>query len=144
MTTNNLPTYIQPLRLAERGATLAGQIALNKFSRLMDVLSDSEGVVEVNLDLGQDEKGFPFIQGRLKSNLHLQCQRCLQTMDYPLSLAVSLSPLLGEGGVAGLPGHYEPLVLEEDQVLLTTLIEDEVLLSLPIAPKHEDEDCAKA
>ncbi len=40
-----------------------------------------------------------------------------------------------------MPDRYEPLILTDEQLSLSKLIEDEVLLSLPMAPMHEPEEC---
>lgn len=142
MTSNKLPKFIQPLHMAERGVLLQGQLSLQQLSRLQDLLVNSTGEVQINWQLGIDDNGFAYIRGNLDTVLPLRCQRCWGTMMYPLHLMVSLSPILGEASVKKLPEQYEPLVLTEDQVTVADVIEEEILLALPLAAKHEDEGCA--
>lgn len=137
MTTKTLPKYIQPLRLAEQRASLHGQALLRDFSRLHDVLSDTTGEVSVHLQFGQDNEGVAYITGVLDTVLQLECQRCLKPLPYSLHVEVSLSPVFNEVTSKNLPERYEPLLLDEDQVTLIDMIEDELLLSLPLVAKHE-------
>ncbi len=141
MKSEDLPKYIQPLRMAEHGVALRGQLDLSLFSRLIDSLADSEGLVSIDLYCGKDTERLRYISGNLEVTLHLQCQRCLKRMDYPLHVKVSLSPVWNEAAGNKLPDRYEPLLITEDKLLLLPLVEDELLLSLPIAPNHAGEEC---
>ena len=40
-----------------------------------------------------------------------------------------------------LPSRYEGLLLQDDQVDLVRLLEDEILLQLPIVARHDVDDC---
>lgn len=142
MITKQLPKYIHPLRLTEQGAILSGKLPLTNFSRLADMLTQEKGEVEIYLQFGQDDERIPYIKGTLKTCLRLACQRCLKTVDYPLEISISLSPVFDEIASKKLPDRYEPLLLEEDQALLLDIIEEELLLNLAIVPKHEDIKCA--
>lgn len=135
--TEALPKFIQPVHMAERGTQLIGQLPVTVLIRLSSFLKDKEGQVAVELNCSLDEENLPYIKGKLDVSLHLECQRCLKAMDYPLHVAVSLSPVFSEKAGGQLPERYEPLVLEEDKLLLSTLVEDELLLNLPMAPRHE-------
>ncbi|HVV68913.1 MAG TPA: YceD family protein [Gammaproteobacteria bacterium] len=141
MIAGQLPKYIQPMRMAEQGYILKGHLELSQFTRLADLLADIKGQVSVDLTCGQDQEGLRYIQGNLETTLHLECQRCLKSMDYFLQVAVSLSPVFNEAAGNNLPSRYEPLLLTEDKCELLTLIEDELLLALPLVPKHEPEQC---
>lgn len=141
MTIKPLPEFIQPLRLAERGGTLSGTLPLACFSRLADFLTHLDGEVVVNLAFGQDDEHIPYVKGRLEACLPLECQRCLGRVDYHLALSINLSPVFSDAAGKKVPDRYEPLLLQEDQILLQDVIEEELLLSLPLAPKHENTDC---
>lgn len=141
MIAGQLPKYLQPMRMAEQGYVLQGHMALGQFTRLADLLADKEGRISVDLTLGQDQERLRYIRGNLSATLHLACQRCLKPMDYGLQVAVSLSPVFSEVAGNKLPSRYEPLLLTEDKYELLTLIEDELLLALPLVPKHEPEQC---
>jgi len=137
-----LPTYIQPVRMAERNAILTGTLPLNRFTRLLELLANDAGTVAVELRFGRDAERFHYIQGAITAKLQLECQRCLQPFAYDVQIDLNLSPVFDEAAVKKLPSRYDPLELKEDQVALVTVIEDELLLALPLVPKHKDADCA--
>jgi uncharacterized protein len=74
--------------------------------------------------------------------LHLQCQRCLEALDHPLQLLNTLLLVAAGTEAAGALDEEEPEWIEASRELdLGTVIEDEILLSLPYAPKHEEGAC---
>lgn len=137
MIMKHLPKYIQPLQCADHGASWQGHLPLTALPRLKELLADREGEVSVDLSAGRDAQKLPYIKGTLKANLHLACQRCLNCLEYPVEVVVNLSPVFNEKTAELLPEPYEPLVLTEDKILLSELVEDELLLNLPMIPKHE-------
>lgn len=136
-----LPQSVQPARLAETGAVLRGRMRLDGMDRLAGYLHDTEGTVEVDLEFGIDEVGTRYVRGRLQAVVHLTCQRCLRAVSCPLDVQVHLGLAPSEQAGAGLPERYEPLVLDEPAVELARLVEDELMLALPIVPAHAVEDC---
>lgn len=139
--TNPLPKYLQPWRMAERGTTLTGQVLLAECERLHDLLGELTGHVDVTLKMAKDGEGYCYLQGDLQTELPLTCQRCMSSMRLPLQIRFSLSPVYTESAGQKLPSQYEPLLLAEDQVPLLQIVEEELLLALPFAPKHEEGGC---
>jgi uncharacterized protein len=132
-------TIIDSLAFAREGRRLVGQIAFKELPRLAGVLVDVAGAVEVELlgELMQD--GDAYLLLRLAGDLHLRCQRCLETVVEPLRVSsrfLLVAPgqpwpddELAEDG-------FDAIAAEREMALLP-LIEDEMLLALPIAPRHE-------
>lgn len=131
-----LPQTVQPGRLADAGETLRGSQALDTLSRLAPCLNDTEGVVDVELDFGVDAGRVRTISGHLHATLHLVCQRCLAPMDWPLDVELQLGIVGSEDAAEQLPEQYDPLVIEDGQLDIRALIEDELLLALPIVALH--------
>ncbi len=144
MVNPKLPKYIQPISMADRAETLAGNLALSSFTRLSPLLMSNEGEVSIELKFGRDVERINYLQGTITTDLCLECQRCLRPMNYPLQLTTSLSPVFTEAAAKKLPPRYEPLMLDTDQIDLITIVEDEILLAMPLVPKHEDPNCAAA
>jgi uncharacterized protein len=132
-----LPDTIKPQSLIDNGGHIGGYCSLAKMDRLSALLSRNDGVVEANLDFGKDSQGIRFIKGRLQTELLLHCQRCLETVSYPVDLTA------GEQ-VNDLPDSYDPLVIDAQSLSLTTVIEDELLLALPIVAKHQETECVSS
>ena len=79
----------------------------------------------------------------LLAELISECQRCFK----PLNLALHKKTLLGicsaEDDLQSLDEKYEPLQLDADNELsVTKLLEDELLLAMPFLPLHSEAECS--
>jgi uncharacterized protein len=75
---------------------------------------------------------------RADSAVGLACQRCLQRMVVPLGIDRRLFFVAGEDAAASLDAESDDDVLALEAFLdLRSLIEDELLLALPLVPRHE-------
>jgi len=82
----------------------------------------------------------------LKGQLHLICQRCMQPCLVQIDESRQFVFLANEALADAFPMEddaLEPLVMSSQFDLLGT-IEDEVLLSLPLIPKHPEGVCEPA
>ncbi len=141
MSGERLPVHIDPVRMADTRRLFQGEVALAEMSRLTEVLQDADGKVSVSLEFGCDEEGIRFMRGRVQTEVTLLCQRCLEPMRQPVDNEFALALVLNEPEADGLPSHYEPLLLDGKPLFLRDVIEDEVLLALPIVPRHPAEEC---
>ena len=78
------------LDFARQTRTLAGTFPLASLSRLVDVLADTNGTASWQLAGSLDARGRPCVRLTVQANLHLICQRCLQSLAWPLSLEARL------------------------------------------------------
>ncbi len=136
-----LPKHINPTHLCDVGFTLQGEIPLKEMQRLSDLLLSREGVVHLELRLSKDSQGFRTICGTISTQLGLECQRCLQPMMHMMYLPVKLSPVTSEDAAKRLPLDCDPLMVKNESVFLLELLEDELLLNMPIVVRHEPEKC---
>ena len=144
--TNLLPEFVDPMRLAETRQTLKGQVAVAAMPRLMaalDMLPPARGQVDVVLAFSVDGQGVRRVLGSLHAELDTLCQRCLQPMVLPLHVNIALGIVRALDEAEQLPDEYEPLVLASvtGGLPLASIIEDELLLALPVAPLHEEAHC---
>jgi uncharacterized protein len=136
-----LPETVQWDRLTEGGETLRGMLALRGMTRLASCLLDSEGDVDVELEFGIDAQQIRYLRGHLRATLRLVCQRCLQPLSCPLDIDVCLGLLLSEEEMERLPQRYDPYMFDQRTVALKTIIEDELMLALPLVPLHDADHC---
>ncbi|MDP1574374.1 MAG: YceD family protein [Coxiellaceae bacterium] len=136
-----LPKSIDPVRLCKQGAVLQGAIMLSTLSRLQDLCDQAEQAVGVVLTLDVDANGTRFIQGAVKGAVRLCCQRCNGEMTQLLDLTFALSPVNTYERVKKLSSAYEPLMISDEPVVLAEMIEDEILLVLPMVARHEEGEC---
>lgn len=133
---DRLPKYIDPLHLADKRGVLMGRIPLSSFSRLAEILLDNTGSVDIELSFRREGK-LAMIEGRIETTLTLVCQNCLQDLPWPVNNVINLAIVSSIDEANRLPENYEPLLLEEEKILITDIIEDELLLVVPQYPKHQ-------
>ncbi|RMD70212.1 MAG: hypothetical protein D6819_04835 [Gammaproteobacteria bacterium] len=133
-----LPEVIDPWRYARQGRILEGVLSLAGMARLRPQVE--EGSVEVHLAFGIDERHIPYMQGHFTARLRLPCQRCLEPMALDISQDISLGIVASEAEIPRLGGSYEPLVAGGN-LRLAEVLEDELMLALPLIPKHPLEVC---
>ncbi|MDH5784370.1 MAG: YceD family protein [Chromatiales bacterium] len=127
--------------MAETGRLLEGGYSLEEMERLHDSLLEQSGKVVVSLEFGVDAEGIRYMKGRLQTALTLECQRCLQAMQQPVDTEFALGLVRSNDAAELLPSHYEPLLVEDDTLFLRDVIEDELLLALPLVAMHEPSQC---
>lgn len=133
-----LPIKINPFELCDRGAVLEGPLEVKQLTRLAELLSDTEGKVTAHLEFGRDQHGQRTVTGWVEAHLNLVCQRCGKAVSCDIKLDPKLCPVRDDSAAKRLT-DYEPLWVadEEDLVLTAEVVEEELLLSLPMIPKHE-------
>ena len=136
-----LPKEIDPFRFAQNGRELEGEVALASLSRLADSLHGNDGVVKVSMRFDIDQTGTPFMQGHFETTLSLTCERCMQELKWPLEVNTLLGLVRHEKLTASLADQYEPWVIDDTEMVdPASVVEDELILALPLVPKH-DYDC---
>ncbi|MEQ1638397.1 MAG: YceD family protein [Methylococcales bacterium] len=138
---DRLPEIIDPLVFAERRIELKGTLKLNTFTRLEGLLLDASGCVVIEL-LFNKQGRHAFIDGFASATLTMQCQNCLDAVDVPVNATIKLGLVTALEQADRLPEGYEPLLIDEEKMLLREIVEDELLLALPPFPKHQH-NCVK-
>ncbi len=111
-----------------------GRLPLSTLRRLTTSLAATEGEVEYELDFGKDEFGISGVRVRAAATLPLTCQRTLETFGYPVSIDARLGFIVREDEEAGLPPGCEPLLIDPAGLRPADVIEDELILALPLVP----------
>ncbi len=141
MQEQQLPTLIAPFKLARQGQELRGVVSVNGLERLATVLSDDKGHINVLLQFGKDQQGSNLVRGHLSTRVNMVCQRCMKPMSVNVDTNVSLAIVASEERAMQLPEGLEALIVEEEPMALARMIEDELMLALPIVTLHENRDC---
>jgi uncharacterized protein len=130
---------IDGFEFASAGAKQQGIWPASAFPRLRDTLASEVGEVGYEIEGVHDERGRPALRLRVNGTLQLRCQRCLEPMpfqvqtDETLVLAGSLAEIHADPADANAPDR----VLGGREMRVRELVEDEVILALPYAPRHE-------
>jgi uncharacterized protein len=134
--------------LAHRQGTYSGTVDVAKLGRAVDRLAPEGGSADVSWRITgtTDAMGRPALEIRLDGSVPLECQRCLQPFAWPVAQCTTLLLARDERELAVLDAEddeHEVLLADAPQDALT-LIEDEVLLVLPFAPRCDRAACAEA
>ena len=74
----------------------------------------------------------------------LRCERCLETFRYPIASEVRLAFVPEGSGEDRVPDGFEAVPIGSECLSLSGLVEDELLLSLPVVALHpEGTPCAE-
>ena len=136
-----LPETIDPIQLAEQGVRLTGELPLRDMARLASVCEVGEGMATADLKFAREPHGLRYLRARIEARLRLICQRCLQPMDVEVRSQPILALFRPDESQAGVPEEAEPLVVEPGWSL-AALVEDELLLAMPMMPRHRTGECA--
>ena len=132
--------FIDSLDFARKGKELRGEIPIAGMERLQDVLAKPDGKVCYVLRGFRDEYGNPTLELALDGSCQLLCQRCLRNMDYPIK-QVSRLILADEQPESELSADDFDSIPPDAHLDVAALVEEEILLSLPFAPRHEPGAC---
>ena len=109
------------------------------FGRLCGALAGNDGEVIYRLDFGRDELGTDYVDVHAQAPLTMTCQRTLEPFVLPVTVDSRLGLIRRERDEAGLPPGCEPLLVPDDGRLHPAdVIEDELLLALPLVPVNPD------
>lgn len=140
MSTGTLPLTLEPLRLADREAAIEATVPLRHFRRLLEGALSEEGEVAVAIRFSRDPRGLARLEGTVSCGLSLTCQRCLEAVTVPLAAELDLVLLAREEDTERLNDEEDYLVIGEEPVALQDILEDELIISLPLVPTHTDCD----
>ena len=134
---------VDSLDFARSGKTLSGEFAVAALDRLHDRLASPEGKIEYELSGITDSKGKLGLHCRVRGTLNLICQRCLQAMAWPIKLDSDLVLVSSEAELG--EGEDDPeapdVLLAQKELNVQELVEDELLLGMPMAPRHPEGQC---
>ncbi len=120
-----------------------GTLPIATMSRLCEVLASADGVVNFELDFGRDSLGISYVDVRAQAALTLICQRTLEPFVMPITVDTRLGLIKLERDEAGLPPDCEALLVpEHGRLNPADMIEDELLLALPLVPVNPDSSIA--
>ena len=140
-----LPLEVDPFRLAMKEEQFQGVIPLKQMKRLASALSSDatdEEVIEIDVIFSVDTNRVTQLSGKIKTDVKLICQRCMGSMTYPINFDFATAFVRSESEMDHLPEGYDTTLIEDTPVMLSDIIEEEILLVLPAIPKHANEDCS--
>jgi uncharacterized protein len=136
------PARFDALRLARERGVLDGSVDAHALPRVADLLSDGPASIAWRIEGTTDASGRSALRIELKGVVMLACQRCLADFEWPIDQATEVLLARNESELAALDADTSlEVVLATGQLGPLTLVEDELVLALPFAPRHPDGDC---
>ena len=114
----------------------AGQLPVRLMPRLAQLAGDSREPVDVEVQVGRDA-GYPALKGHVHGCLSLVCQRCDRLFDWMLDAQLNLRLVGSESEERGALQDCDPCLVVDDTLPLREVIEEEILLALPMLARCE-------
>jgi uncharacterized protein len=134
-----VPPVLDAWRMVTARRSFEGVLPLSGFTRLAKSLTDTEGNCRFELEFGRDALNLPFVEVRAQADLPLLCQRSLERYLQPVTVLQRLGLITEQAQERALTEEMEPLLLDEHgQLRVIDLIEDELILALPVVPINPD------
>jgi uncharacterized protein len=132
---------IDAFEFCRSGGHREGVTAVAEMTRLAKDCADQSGEIAWSIDGGTSRQGYPQLTLSVAGTVQLMCQRCLT----PFSYEIDSSTVLMLGTDDANADEIEEVIDDEsiDVIVgsrscdIRDLLEDEALLALPQAPKHE-------
>lgn len=134
-----LPPQFDVWRMVANQRCFEGSVSLAQFPRLKALLVDTDGECRYEIAFYRDPLKVDVMHIRLHAVLPLVCQRSLERFGYRLEIDQRLGLIGDESQEAALPEDMEAVMIEGNgEVSPLQLIEDELLLAVPLVPINPD------
>ncbi len=137
-----LPKQVEPHKSALKRSDYQGVMVAADMVRLGEAVNAVLDDVTVALRFEIDAQGLTYFHGTLQTSVSLICQRCNEPFDLSIDHQFCYTPVNEGDDLDEIPEAYDPVELNEHgEINILELFEDELMLSLPIVPMHDEKDC---
>ena len=130
---------IDSLAFARDARSLQGELPIASLTRVLDLLADSAGQLSYRVEGVMGARNRAQLQLQLDGVMSVCCQRCLEGVDYSLKVRSLLEFVDDEEDLTqeDLEDDSKDFLTAQSELDVVALIEDEIILELPSAPRHE-------
>ncbi|MDI6955681.1 23S rRNA accumulation protein YceD [Pantoea sp. Pa-EAmG] len=137
-----LPLTIDLARAAQKRLDYQGVYAPELVARLAETVVSVDSDVECTMSFAIDNQRLAVLEGTAETQVTLSCQRCNQSFSHHVHVSYCFSPVSSDEQAEALPEAYEPVDINDfGEIDLLAVIEDELILALPVVPVHDSEHC---
>jgi uncharacterized protein len=126
---------IDGLQFARAALEQRGLLGVEQLPRLAQ-MQCSTGSLEYHLRGGRASNDKPCLRISVRGSMDLVCQRCLGPLPVPIAVDVELQLAESLSEISEADDNVER-VLSSRHMDVGQLVEDEVILVLPMVPRHE-------
>jgi len=138
-----IPLYVDTRRVFQQDTEHRGSVDLERLPAFRGCLASERAAITANLHFGVDNTGYRLIWGSVEADVELTCQRCLQPAPISLQDDVNLALVKDDQEAAALKPDLDPWICPDIKLQLAALIEEQLLLSLPIVYYHPEGQCTR-
>lgn len=137
-----LPLTLDPVRTAQKRLDYQGIYTPEQAERIAESVVSVDSDVECAISFAIDNQRLAVLTGDVSVTVTLECQRCGKSFPHQVHTTLCFSPITKSEQAEALPEAYEPIEVNEfGEIDLLALVEDEVILALPVVPVHDSEHC---
>ena len=130
-----LPPQMDIWRMVANQRRFEGSVPLAQMPRLVEVLADSDGECRYVVEFYRDPLKIDVMHMQLSASLPLICQRSLERFVHQVEIDQRLGLISEESQEAAMPEGMEAVLVDRGgDVSPLELIEDELLLAVPLVP----------
>ncbi|MFM9888660.1 MAG: YceD family protein [Burkholderiales bacterium] len=123
------------VQFARDGKVIAGTIGSERLSRI-DALGGKASALDYSIKGFVNVLGYPSLHMRVDGRVTMACQRCLEPVELVVALDSDLEMREALDEIEGADDDVDR-VLAGKSMDVATLVEDEVLLDLPMVARHD-------
>ncbi|MCO1333996.1 YceD family protein [Microbulbifer sp. OS29] len=138
-----LPESIDARKLVQREQTFDGILPLESLARLSSAVESVDGHICIQLQFGRNLQGHRVVSGKLQLTVDLLCQRCLKPVREHIEAEFGWGIVWTEEQGKALSKDLDPVIQDGDELDLYPILEDEILLNLPMVAYHQEECVSK-
>lgn len=134
------PCILDPIKAAKEELTLNQSFSFSHLTLLHECIVDGSYDFQLNLKFHY-ESNKPLLDGQLTFKIILICQRTLEPFEFGVNDHIKLGFVTNDQLFKNFPRMYDPYIYKGNQIDLIELLEEEILLSIPMIPKKPLNNC---
>ncbi|HIB27845.1 YceD family protein [Candidatus Thioglobus sp.] len=135
-----IPTNIKLLSFSKKGLIFSQIFSVKDFPRINEIVTNPNDKITVDLSFFIENNRIPCIEGNVKLEVALDCQRCLTEVKLQLNPVFKLAFIIHENQADELDDSFETILNADEEFSTIEFITDEVLITIPMIPMHSH-DC---
>lgn len=126
--------------LADAGTQLELELPVASLGRLESVLAGTTGIARARVAFRR-EQGYAMASIQASADLPVTCQRCLAPFTLVVEGDAQVVLVASDDEAIRVPEAFETVVCPEGRIHPRQLVEEELLLALPVVPLHPQGEC---
>jgi uncharacterized protein len=137
-----LPRRLDAIKSVDNETVFNGSLDIGLFKRFQEAVEGVNGPVDYKLAFQRDAEDCMFIDGECSTRATMVCQRCLDAVVVGVRGEFQIGLAFSDEKAKHLPKHYEPAIMDHNgNIDPWELVEDELILALPMFAYHADGEC---